>query len=415
MARSPIPALDRSLPAALIRIGRYPLHHGGVGVIRSLGRAGVPVYAITESRSTPAAVSRYLTGRHVWPTSGAERPEELLAGLRALGARIGRPAVAVATDDEAAALLAEHREELAEFFLLPPVDPKLPMLLADKQALFDLCVQHGVPTPLTETVESAEQLNAAVGRLGTPVVVKNLGPWDRLVAPVVSGTTTLYDEAAVAAVARTLEAASGPAGRRVLVQEYLAPEEGESPRAPDWFTHVYCPADGGEPLVFTGVKLQAWPPAGGVTARGLAVPNAELARRAGDFCRSIGYRGVGDVDWRFDPRDGELKLVDFNPRLGAQAQVFRTPAGLDLVRALHLDLSGRPLPPGGQIDGRELIVEHLAAAAGLLRRIGRLPRRKRPAPARREPAWFAWDDPLPFAASTAGFAAEAVGKFVLKR
>jgi len=42
--------LDRSVPALLLKLGNYPLHHGGVGVVRSLGRCGVDVYAVTEGR-----------------------------------------------------------------------------------------------------------------------------------------------------------------------------------------------------------------------------------------------------------------------------------------------------------------------------------------------------------------------------
>jgi D-aspartate ligase len=173
---------------------------------------------------------------------------------------------------------------------------------------------------------------------------------------------------------------------------------------------VYCPADGGEALVFTGLKLHGWPPGGGVTTRGVALPNRQLAEAAARVCREFGYRGIADMDWRYDPRDGQLKLVDFNPRLGAQAQGFRTTAGMDLVRALHLDLSGRRIPAGGQIDGRELIVEHLDAVASIAALVRRRPGTPRLAAVRREPAWFAWDDPVPFAAVTAGFGALALGR-----
>ncbi|NUO42057.1 MAG: ATP-grasp domain-containing protein, partial [Streptomyces sp.] len=51
---------DREVPGLIVKFGDYPLHHGGVGAIRSLGRLGVPMYAITEDRYTPAAASRYL-------------------------------------------------------------------------------------------------------------------------------------------------------------------------------------------------------------------------------------------------------------------------------------------------------------------------------------------------------------------
>jgi predicted ATP-grasp superfamily ATP-dependent carboligase len=402
--------LDLAVPVLFVRIGNYPLHHGTVGAIRSLGRLGVPVYAITEGRRTPAALSRYLTSRCVWPTSGSEPREQLLAGLRRIGGRIadraGTPVAVVATDDEAAAALAEDREQLADVFRLPPVEPGLPGRLADKQGLFELCREHGIPAPGTVMVDSPAGLREAVARFGLPVVVKNAAPWSRLASPVVGGTTVLRGPDQVLALAAALERS---AGGRLIVQEFLRPQGGAPRRAPDWFAHVYCPADGGEPLVFTGLKLHGWPPGGGVTARGVALPNPSLARAAAHVCRSFGYRGIGDMDWRYDPRDGRLKLVDFNPRLGAQAQVFRTGAGVDLVRALHLDLTGRRIPAGRQVDGRELIVEHLDAAArvaGLLRR-GR-PGEPRLAAVHREPAWFAWDDPVPFAAATARFGALAL-------
>ncbi|HEY5014174.1 MAG TPA: hypothetical protein VIK61_15930, partial [Acidimicrobiia bacterium] len=64
--------LDRSVPVLLVRIGRYPVYHGGVAAVRTFGRAGVPVHAIVEDRFTPAALSRYLDTAQVWPTNGDE-------------------------------------------------------------------------------------------------------------------------------------------------------------------------------------------------------------------------------------------------------------------------------------------------------------------------------------------------------
>ena len=40
--------MDYQVPALIVKIGHYPVHSGGVGAVRTLGRLGVPVYAITE-------------------------------------------------------------------------------------------------------------------------------------------------------------------------------------------------------------------------------------------------------------------------------------------------------------------------------------------------------------------------------
>jgi hypothetical protein len=46
------------VPALIFKIGQYPVFAGSLGAMRTLGRVGVPVYAITEPGLTPAGASR---------------------------------------------------------------------------------------------------------------------------------------------------------------------------------------------------------------------------------------------------------------------------------------------------------------------------------------------------------------------
>ena len=387
------PELDRTVPALLVKIGRYPQHAGGVGVLRTLGRAGVPVYAMVEDRFTPAAVSRYTAGRFVRPTTGLEQPAALVDLLLAIGGAIGRRSVPVATDDEAALLLAEHADRLSEWFLLPPVPRALPRQLADKGGLHRLCLEHGTPTPRSRAASDHDELVAAGRDWGYPLVLKNLEAWTRLRTPAVEHTTVVRDE-------RELLAACPPGHPlSVLVQEYIPKE-----RAEDWFTHLHCPADGGPPTVLTGFKVRSWPPDAGVTTRARALENPALAEQAAEFCRRIGYRGVADLDWRLDRRDGRYKLVDFNPRTGAQFRLLETVDGLDVVRALHLDLTGRPSPRGAQAPARSFglgQLDLLSAAVWTWQRrrppTELLPRRGT------ERAWLCGDDPAPAVAEAVRF------------
>lgn len=48
----------REVPALIFKIGQYPVFAGSLGAMRTLGRVGVPVYAITEPGLTPAGASR---------------------------------------------------------------------------------------------------------------------------------------------------------------------------------------------------------------------------------------------------------------------------------------------------------------------------------------------------------------------
>jgi D-aspartate ligase len=393
--------VDQEVPALIVKIGHYPLHHGGVGAIRTLGRLGVPVYAITEDSLTPAALSQYCQKAFVWPTTGGEDPEELADGLLAIGAQIGRPTVAVPTDEEAAVLLAEHAGRLSRRFLLPQVPPELPSRLASKQGLYELCREHGVPAPRSAFPATAAELARFARQASFPLVAKNLEAWVRRTAPVVPGTTVFGTEQELLATARDWGCQPS-----VILQEYIPREH-----AQDWIVHLYCDADSNCLVEFTGIKLRSWPPHAGMTACAKTTPNPALAAAAARFCKEIGFRGIGDLDWRLDLRDGQYKLLDFNPRTGAQFRLFETELGVDVVRAMHLDLTGRQVPPSPQVNGRKMIVENIDLLARLAyRRSPALaPQPSVPCTRRAELGWLAADDLLPFLAMTVRLAGPALG------
>ncbi|MEV6206733.1 ATP-grasp domain-containing protein [Kitasatospora sp. NPDC051914] len=379
-----LPDLDREVPVVMVRVGKYPFSHSPVAAVRSFGRLGVPVYAMVEGRHTPTAASHYLKGVFVRPTTGSEPAEQLVDVIRGVGRLVGRRSVAVATDDESAVLLAEHAEELSPYFLLSPVPADLPRRLADKGELYRICQDHDIPAPHTGTPADHDELLATGRAWGYPLVLKNLAPFTRLAEPVVSHSTLVRDEKELLA----LNPPDGPLS--VLAQEYLPSEHAE-----DWFTHLCC-GPGGEPLaVFTGLKERDWPPGGGFTTLARAVDNPELADLAAGLCKKVGFSGIADLDWRLDLRDGRYKLVDFNPRQGAQFRLFETADGVDVVRALHLSLTGRPVPQGPQLPrnfraGRLDLLSALVTAWSE-RRLPHdvLPRRAT------ERAWLCRDDALP--------------------
>ncbi|WP_345044685.1 ATP-grasp domain-containing protein [Streptomyces sannanensis] len=385
---------DRTVPGLIVKIGNYPLHHGGVGAIRSLGRLGVPMYAVTEDRWTPAAHSRYLERAFVWPTTGTEEPGRLVEGLLRIGRRIGRPTVLIPTDEEAAVLIAEHQEELADRFLFPRVAPDLPRRLASKQGLHELCVQHGVPSPAAAFPESYAEIEDFAAHARFPVVAKNREAFVRRKRPAVGGTTRIEDAGHLLALAPRWGEQPG-----VILQEYLPREQAE-----DWIVHAYFDGSSDPLALFTGVKVRSWPPHAGMTANAYVVDNPELAQLAAQFIKRIGYTGIVDLDLRFDRRDRQYKLLDFNPRMGAQFRLFENESGIDVVRAQHLHLTGRKVPEGEQRAGHRYVVENIDLPALLAYRRSGYTTPHAPARASgTELAWLAADDVKPFFTMMARF------------
>jgi predicted ATP-grasp superfamily ATP-dependent carboligase len=366
--------LDIRVPAVLLRIDRNPFHHGTLGAVRSLGRAGVEVHVVADCAGSPVRRSCFVRGLHAPPPPGSSQAD-IARVLRRVAARVARPAVLIPMDDASAVAVGRMRAELAPVYLLPAMPGALPERVADKAELAGLCGSLGVAHPETLVPDSAAGAASAVSRLGLPVVAKWSRPW---LTPPGSGlrSTVLVRSAQQA---RELYARAGEAGSRLLLQAYLPPGPDR-----DWFFHGYADRDGVVRAGGTGRKQRARPRGAGLTSVGRWTANTEVRGLAERITAELGYRGILDLDFRRCGATGRYHLLDFNPRPGAQFRLFTDTAGLDVVRALHLDLTHRPLPEGAPRPGRAFVVENYAPLSAL-----------RPAPAGRELAWHAPDDRAP--------------------
>ncbi len=380
---------DAPTPALVVSTGCHALHHGRLGVIRSLGRMGVPVYAVVEDRFTPPALSRYLTGAFVWDTRSLDE-ERFLEGMAAIGRRIGRPTIVIPIGDVPAIFLAEHAAALQPWFILPPQPAALPRTLANKRELYQLCKQIQVACPETVVPNSLDDVREFVERVACPIVVKAAESW---LLPEGGRTTQ---------IARTPEeafaiyrSAARDRGANLLLQEYIDPLCGE-----DWFYHGYRNPLSNCEIGFTGRKLRSYPAFAGPTTLGQSIENQVLRQQAEALLSAVSYAGAMDLDFRLDRRDGQYKLLDFNPRIGAQFRIFEDELGMNIASALYLDLAGKRVGRAPSVEGRTFIAEFhdLAASVSYARR-GKLTLRewRQSLKGDREWAWLCRDDLLPFA------------------
>ncbi|MGW5567100.1 carboxylate--amine ligase, partial [Streptomyces tendae] len=368
---------DTRVPAVLLRTDRNPFHHGTLGAVRSLGRAGVDVHVVADCAHSPVRASRYVTGLHTPPPPGAS-PEDIAAALRRVAARIARPAVLIPMDDACAVAVARARTELAPAYLLPDQPGDLPARVADKAELAAVCASLDVPHPETLVPDGAAEAARAAWRLGLPVVAKWSRPW--LVPPGGGLRSTVLVRSA--REAGELYRRAEEAGSRLLLQAFLPPGADR-----DWFFHGYADRSGAVRAGGPGRKTRARPRGAGLTAVGRWTPNPRVQALAERVTAELGYRGVFDLDFRRCGTTGRYHLLDFNPRPGAQFRLFADTAGLDVVRALHLDLTHRPLPAGAPRPGRVFVVENYAPLSAL--------RPARGERGGRELAWHARDDRAP--------------------
>ena len=119
---------DYSTPVVILQSG----HHGGLGIARSLGRLGAPVYVVGSSPWEPAFVSRYCRGHfHLDEDSAVE-------DLARIGRKIGGRPILLPTTDDATLWLAGNAAALSTVFRFPAQDAALVQTLCDKGWMSEL-------------------------------------------------------------------------------------------------------------------------------------------------------------------------------------------------------------------------------------------------------------------------------------
>ncbi|HEX9969140.1 MAG TPA: hypothetical protein VGB03_03300 [Acidimicrobiales bacterium] len=368
--------------------------HGSLGIARSLGRMGVPVYGV-HHEVTPAARSRYFRSVYRWSASVDE--------LVAVAGHAGDRPVLIPTGDPAALWLDEHADDLAAHFRFPVRPSGLAAALSSKRDMHELCVTHGVPTPAATFPQSRRAVEAYDGPF--PVMVKSIDNRSAERRGVDRMAKARDRREALAAYDRLED----PEHPNLMLQEYI-PGDAEAV----WMFNGYFDANSECLFGITGKKIRQCPPETGSTSLGECLRNDDVDGLTRRFMKAVGYRGILDCGYRYDARDGQYKLLDVNPRIGATFRLFVGNGGLDVARALYLDLTGAPVPPDDIQEGRRWVVESNDLVSFVTTRGLSPVDWVRSFKGVRESAWWARDDLRPFAGISAETARRAT-RLLLRR
>lgn len=362
-------------------------HHGGLGITRSLGRLGVPVFNVDASRCCPSFFSRYSRGKFIVDVE--EIPcESAIEALLEVSRAIPGTSILLPTTDRSAALIADHRDALRRHYILPSPNSSLMHSLLSKKTMHSLASEAGLFVPETFFPQTHSELRQCTNSLPFPWIVKAIEGriWLR-------GSKTKVIVRDIAELADLEKKINDSAVARLMVQEYIPGDEDSL-----WMFNGYF-NDYSECLAaFTGRKLRQCPAYTGVASLGRCENNPIVEQSCVYFMKKLRYRGIVDIDLRYDKRDREYKILDVNPRIGSTFRLFLNSNGLDVVRAMYLDVTGQQVPSAPLWAGRKWIVEDLDLVASwkyyLDRRL-HLSQWFRSLGGIDEYAFLASDDPLP--------------------
>jgi predicted ATP-grasp superfamily ATP-dependent carboligase len=323
----PLAPAERAV-GAIVLGGDYQ----GLGIVRSLGRQGIPVCVADDERSI-ARHSRHSRSFERLPDLGDE--ERLVDDLLALARRRGLEGrVLYPTRDETVAAIARNRDRLSEVFRVPTASWDAVQWAWDKRNTARIAEQVGVPSPRSWRPQDLSELDA----------VDSEPPW--AIKPAIK-EHFFYATKAKAWRADTREQlrelvqrAWGIAGQGEVIVQELIPGDGREQYA---YGALY--ADGRPLATMVARRRRQHPPDFGRASTFVETyDEPEVEALSERVLGAIGYDGLVELEYKRDARDGTFKLLDFNARTWGY-HTLAPAAGVDFPYLLFRHALGLAVEP----------------------------------------------------------------------
>jgi D-aspartate ligase len=373
------PTADARFAGALVMGADYR----ALGVVRSLGRKGIPVWVLVDDHIL-AAVSRYVRRRIRVPGGG---PLSRLQFLLQLAADEGLDGwTLVPTTDADTELLARHHARLSKHFLVSVPKWDALRLAHDKRMAYAVAESCGVGHPWTLVTSDEKDLEDAAGHF--PVIVK---PAYRSEMNALTAAKAWPADDARALLAAYREACRLMPATDLLIQEYI-PGDGKTQ-----LSHASLAIDGQAVASVCARRIRQWPVRIGRASTFVeTITDPELEAAAERLLAAMRFTGLIEIEFKRDPR-GVLQLLDVNPRVWGWHGIGRR-AGVDFPYLLWRHLHGETVEPAKGRPG----VRWIRFATDLPTAVSEIARRRLGLSAYLdafrgplEGAVFASDDPLP--------------------
>lgn len=309
----------------------FGLFETGLGVIRSLAKAGIEVIGIDHKKDS-GYYSR-LAKSYISPHPVKEQ-EACMQWIADHFSQYEAKIPVFFTSDDFLSLFSEQRDKLESYFVfnLPP--HTLLTQIEDKYKQYLLARKAAIALPLTVPVVSEkdlDKLNATNFRY--PLFIKGLDvlSWRAKVSGSIKGYRIDTVEELTDKATRLVSM-----GVPVIVQEII--------EGPDTNHYKYCcyiDKSGKIAAEFTLRKIRQNPIHFGVGAVVESIRNEALLEVGRKLFRGIGYCGVGSAEFKLDQRDNRLKLIEINPRYWQQ-NYLATYCGINFPLINYNDLTDRP-------------------------------------------------------------------------
>jgi D-aspartate ligase len=318
---------------------------GRIGLVRSLGRLGIPITLARESSQVLEKASRYVKRFIELPDINSE-PEKAIDKLIQYGQSVAVKPIAFFNGESDVMLFSRNRELLGKYFRIILADHELVSQLVDKNRFWELAVRYNLPVPKTIIPNSEPELYDAAWQITFPLILKPIRQriWHRPAYLDAIG----YRKAILIKNEDELKNIIGiipPINGEIMVQQYIP-----GPDANHYDYHCYIDKNGVPRGGIVGHKIRTYPIHFGQGCYTHYIDEPKIEKMCLDTLNTIKYFGAANINTKRHNGTGQDYILEINPRFSLWT-IFDSLCGVNLPLMQYLNALSMEIPdikPSGE-------------------------------------------------------------------
>jgi D-aspartate ligase len=365
-------------------------HVQALGIIRSLGRRGIPVYLLHDKNLCIGRFSRY-TKRYI-KTPGASNETEFVDFMIKLAKKEQLEGwILMPTNDAWVYVLSKHKETLEEYYKVPTPSWDIVKFAYDKKLTYSIAEKNDILTPKTIYPENINDVYERLKDIRFPVIIKGV-IGHKFYQKI--GVKVLKVESRDELIRYYTKYSPNIDPSETMIQEVIS----------DTSTVSFCSFRNKKLIGYwIGLKIREHPMGFGTGSFAQSVKIPELFELGKRFLNAINYYGISEIEFKKDLRDGEYKLIEMNARTWLWHSLAIR-CGVDFPYLLYKDMIGEDVTPVMSfregIKWIHIYTDLWVAMNEILKRNLKIGDYLRSLKGEKEFGVFSLDDPLPFLCET---------------
>lgn len=293
-----------------------------LSIVRSLSKKGISV-SVVASPTCQAFNSRYT--RESYKVPDKSNPKDYYRDvLLGKNSHTLAGSVLLTCGDIGIEFVVENHTALSEKYILDIQKPHLQKALLDKQETLRMAKEAGIGFPEFWNIDSLDDIENIADQVNYPAIIKPIH--SHLFVKAFNVKLFKIDSADELRQKASLVVEKG---LEFMISELIP---GPDTLLSSYYTHI--DDDGHALFRFTKRVIRRMPPNFGGACYHATKWLPETAEKGEHFFRSIGFTGIANIEFKKDPRDGELKIIECNARYTA-AQELVTRSGMDMSYMIY--------------------------------------------------------------------------------